>query len=346
MKVVRWGIIGCGDVTEKKSGPGFQKAVGSELVAVMRRNGTLAADYARRHGVPRWYDDADRLMNDPEVDAIYIATPPSSHRDYTLRAAAAGKPVYVEKPMSLGPEQSTEMIEACRSAGVPLFVAYYRRAMPKYLRVVDLIQNGTIGNVRCVELAMFQSLRERDRDPAQRAWRVDPAVSGGGLLLDVGSHALDLLDLLLGPIEPSSVVGRATNLGDAYDAEDTVTGIWRHASGPHGRVVYGTGLWCFCADRDEDSVTVIGDTGRLRFSVLDVAAPIIVEASSGTGGTAGRTVVEVPPPEHVQQPLIQTAVNELRGAGVCPSTGESALRTDLVMARLRASERVADTRSN
>lgn len=333
MKGIRWGIIGCGDVTEKKSGPGFQKADGSELIAVMRRNGELAADYARRHGVPRWYDDADRLIGDPEVDAVYIATPPNSHREYTLRAAAAGKPVYVEKPMSLGPEQSTEMMEACRSAGVPLFVAYYRRAMPKYLQVDELIQAGTIGSVRCVEVTMFQSLRDRDRDPAQRAWRVDPAVSGGGLLLDVGSHALDLLDLLLGPIELASVVGRSANLGGAYEAEDTVTGMWRHAPGVHG-----TGLWCFCADRDEDSVTIIGDRGRLSFSVLDVAAPIIVEAAVGTGDASGRTVIEVPPPEHVQQPLIQTAVNELRGVGICPSTGESALRTDLVMARLRASE--------
>src|SRR5213592_2609043 len=97
--VVRWGIIGCGDVTEVKSGPGFQKAERSSLVAVMRRNGALAADYSRRHGVPKWYDDADALIADPEVDVVYVATPPSSHMDYALRVARAGKPVYVEKPM-------------------------------------------------------------------------------------------------------------------------------------------------------------------------------------------------------------------------------------------------------
>ena len=88
---VRWGIIGVGDVTERKSGPGFQQAERSELVAVMRRRGDLAADYARRHDVPRWYDDADELINDPDVDAVYIATPPDSHkrvRESVLRRQA------------------------------------------------------------------------------------------------------------------------------------------------------------------------------------------------------------------------------------------------------------------
>jgi predicted dehydrogenase len=116
MERVRWGIIGVGDVTERKSGPGFQQAERSELVAVMRRTGELAADYARRHGVPRWYDDADALIADPEVDAVYVATPPDTHRHYALRAAAAGKPVYVEKPMARTADECNEMIEACEAA--------------------------------------------------------------------------------------------------------------------------------------------------------------------------------------------------------------------------------------
>ena len=110
MERVRWGIIGVGNVTERKSGPGFQQAERSELVAVMRRNGDLAADYARRNGVPRWYDDADKLINDDEVDAVYIATPPDSHRDYAVRVANAGKPVYVEKPMARTHAECQEML--------------------------------------------------------------------------------------------------------------------------------------------------------------------------------------------------------------------------------------------
>ena len=99
-KEIAWGIIGVGDVCEIKSGPAFNSIEGSKLVAVMRRNAALAQDYAQRHSVPKWYDDADALINDPEINAIYIATPPDTHQFYTLKAAKAHKIVYVEKPMA------------------------------------------------------------------------------------------------------------------------------------------------------------------------------------------------------------------------------------------------------
>ena len=150
MKMVRWGIIGVGSVTERKSGPGFQQAERSELVAVMRRNGDLAADYARRHNVPHWYDDADELINDPAVDAVYVATPPDSHREYVIRVAQAGKPVYVEKPMARTALECEDMISACEEAGVGLFVAYYRRAMPRFATVKELLGSGRIGQLRSV----------------------------------------------------------------------------------------------------------------------------------------------------------------------------------------------------
>ena len=135
MKTIRWGIIGCGDVTEVKSGPGFQNSKNSQLVAVMRRSGALAKDYALRHNVPKWYDDAQKLINDPDVDAVYIATPPAFHKEYTLKCAQAGKPVYVEKPMARNFEECMAMIEACENAGVPLFIAYYRRALDRFNKV-------------------------------------------------------------------------------------------------------------------------------------------------------------------------------------------------------------------
>src|SRR5690625_1222950 len=137
METVRWGIIGVGHVTEVKSGPGFQQAERSELVAVMRRHGERAADYARRHGVPRWYDDADALIADPEVDAVYIATPPDSHAEYAVRVLEAGKPVYVEKPMARTAAECEQMLSASRRSGLPVFVAYYRRAMPRFVKVKE-----------------------------------------------------------------------------------------------------------------------------------------------------------------------------------------------------------------
>ena len=138
MSAVRWGIIGCGNVTEYKSGPAFQKIRNSELVAVMRRNGKLARNYAYRHHVPKWYDDADKLIDDPDINAVYIATPPSSHLEYALRLIKAGKPVYVEKPMARSFAECQQMLQASATADIPLFVAYYRRALPRFLKIKEI----------------------------------------------------------------------------------------------------------------------------------------------------------------------------------------------------------------
>src|SRR5262249_27928472 len=145
MDIVRWGIVGCGDVTEVKSGPGFQKARDSALVAVMRRDAAKAADFAKRHNVPRWYADADQLIGDPEVDAVYIATPPGTHEFYAMKVLAAGKPCYIEKPMSRNAAEARRITDAFAKKGIPLFVAYYRRAMPRYEKVRDLLKLGVLG---------------------------------------------------------------------------------------------------------------------------------------------------------------------------------------------------------
>ena len=152
MRTVRWGIVGCGDVTEVKSGPGFQKADNSALVAVMRRDLAKAEDYARRHGVPRVHASAQALIDDPTVDAVYVATPPSSHCEIALAAAAAGKPCLVEKPMALDHDECLRMVDAFRMARVPLWVAYYRRALPRFLLVRQLLRDGAIGQPTSVHV--------------------------------------------------------------------------------------------------------------------------------------------------------------------------------------------------
>lgn len=314
MKTIRWGIIGCGNVTEVKSGPGFQLAEHSELVAVIRRNGHLAEDYAKRHGVPRWYDDADRLIADPEVDAVYVATPPDSHLEYAARAAAAGKPVYVEKPMALNYAQCEAMLDACRTSGVPLFVAYYRRALPRFLHIKRLIEDGAIGHVRFVHTRQTKKLTERaDALP----WRLDPSVSGGGYFFDLASHTLDVLDFLLGPIRSAS--GQASNLGGAYTTEDTVSGVYEFESG-----VQGTGTWCFCGYENVDVNEIVGDLGKLTFSTFG-HEPIVQTTAAGV------TAHPFEAPKHIQQPLIQTIVHDLLGLGKCASTGASAARTSRIM---------------
>ena len=260
MKTIRWGMIGCGDVTEKKSGPGFAKAANSQLVAVMRRNGALAADYARRHGVTRWHDDADAIIGARDIDAVYIATLTDTHREYALRCAAAGKPVYVEKPMGMNHAECLDMIAACRVAGVPLWVGYYRRALPRFLAVRDLVAGGAIGSVRMVLSRQFQRLPGPEAFAAGAVpWRVDPALSGGGFFFEAACHTLDFLDFLFGPI--NDVRAFAANQAGAYRAEDIVAATYRFASG-----VYGSGTWCYTADFDDEYNEIIGATGRIRFS--------------------------------------------------------------------------------
>ena len=317
---IHWGIIGCGDATEVKSGPGFQKAAQSELVAVMRRQGDLARDYARRHQVPKWYDDAGALIGDPQVDAVYVATPPAFHKSYTIQCARAGKPVYVEKPMAMNHGECLEMIRACEQAKVPLFVAYYRRALPRFLKIRELLEAGAIGEVRSVTVNYFRKPLKLESEVNELPWRVVPELSGGGLLLDVGSHTLDILDFLLGPVR--EVKGFAANQAYQYQAEDLVTGGFVFESGAQGM-----GTWCFSAYDNCDLNEIIGSKGKLSFSTFG-SEPIVL--------TTERERIEFPieNPPHIQQPLIQTIVKELNGDGICPSHGDSAARTSWVMDQL------------
>jgi predicted dehydrogenase len=309
--LVRWGIIGCGDVTEVKSGPGFRLAEGSRLVAVMRRNGALAADYARRHGVPRWYDNAAALIADPEVDAVYIATPPDSHEQYALQVAAAGKPAYVEKPMARSTAECDRMIAAFSERGLPLYVAYYRRALPRFLQVKRWLEEEAIGRITSTDYH-FDSPSHR----GAAGWRTDVRTAGAGLFLDLGSHALDLIDFLVGPLQ--NYAGLARNVATAQDAEDSV--ILHFTAG--GAV--GVASWNFASGVARDVCRITGTEGIIEYSVFD-QSPIRL-----TRGQE-KTLLEISHPAHVQQPLIQSVVNELLGRTSCPSTAHSARRTSAVM---------------
>lgn len=321
MRTIRWGMIGCGNVAEVKSGPGFQKANHSRLTAVMRRTGALAKDYAQRHGAPKWYDNAEALIEDPEVDAVYIATPPAFHKAYTLMSAQARKPVYVEKPMALNFEECQMMITACRAAGVPLFVAYYRRALPRFLKVKELLDARAIGEVRFVTMTLRRPLAADELTLHTLPWRVIPEIAGGGRFVDLASHMLDLLDYLLGPIR--HVHGFASNQARRYPAEDIVTGAFVFESGVHG-----VGSWCFTGYDRWEQTEIVGTEGKIAYTIFD-DRPILLTTSQGS------TPFSFTSPPHIQQPLIQTVVDALNRVGVCPSTGESAARTSWVMDQMR-----------
>jgi 1,5-anhydro-D-fructose reductase (1,5-anhydro-D-mannitol-forming) len=319
MDHIRWGVIGCGDVTEVKSGPALQKAERSSLVAVMRRDAAKAADYARRHGVPRSYDSAAALIADPEVDAVYVATPPSSHLELARRVADAGKPCLVEKPMAIDHAECVRMVEAFEARGVPLFVAYYRRALPRFLEARRLLQSGAIGTATSAHIFQYNRLLTGEE---ARAWRVDPAIAGGGLFLDLASHGLDLLDFLLGPITEASAV--ALNTGGSYRAEDLVTACFRFESG-----AAGTGVWNFNADRSADGIVVTGTAGELRMPVF-TDAPLVLRVGER------EDVLPFRNPPHVHQPLVQTIVDELLGRARCESPGRTGARASWVMDRCLA----------
>jgi len=316
-KIVRWGILGCGDVAEVKSGPAFQKARHSKLVAVMRRDAGKARAFAERHGVPRWYSEAELLIADPEVDMVYVATPPSSHREHVLACARAAKPVYVEKPMARNYRECLDMIAGCRDAGVPLFVAYYRRALPKFLKVKEWIDSGAIGVLRYVTTRMERGPRPEDLNRDGLPWRVVPEISGGGYFHDLACHTLDLLDFFLGPVLRAR--GFAANLGGHYPAEDTVGCTLEFTGG-----VLGSGLWCFVSGVDGDRTDIVGSRGRISFSTFG-DGPVTLFTSGGN------EMFSVDPPTHIQQPMIQCIVDARLGYGTLPSTGETASRTSRVM---------------
>ena len=316
---VLWGIIGCGNVTELKSGPAFNKVEHSGLVAVMRRNATLAEDYAHRHGVPKWYSDASQLINDPEVNAVYIATPPDTHASYAIQALKAGKPVYVEKPMARNYQECKEMIRVSEETGMPLFVAYYRRTLPAFLKVKELVENGIIGKPLTVNIRLHKSSGEKDQFPEMQSWHVDPEIAGGGYFFDLASHQLDYLDFVFGPVV--QVYGMAVNQAGYYKAEDTVTGTFRFENG-----VIGTGSWCFAVSKgsEEDIIEISGTRGKLTFSSFQ-HGDVVLTTPEGTVNFSFQN------PENIQHYMIQQVVNELRGDGKCVSTGKTAARTSAVL---------------
>jgi len=315
MGTVRWGILGCGDVTEVKSGPGFQKAGGSSLVAVMRRDLSKAQDYAQRHGVPRAYARAADLIEDPAVDAVYIATPPSSHCELALAVAAAGKPCLVEKPMAMNHGECLRMVDAFASRGVPLWVAYYRRALDRFLLVRELLTNGAIGTLTSVHVNVTKPLATTEITN----WRFDPAIAGAGLLFDLASHCVDLLDFLVGPI--AGVAGFPINTAGAYGAEDVTAAAFAFDSS-----VVGTGIWNFNAGASVDTMTFTGSKGTLE-------TPIFSDTDVVVRSGDREQVHRVRNPPHVHQPLIQSIVDELAGRGRCASTGESGARASWVLDR-------------
>ncbi|MEO6914588.1 MAG: Gfo/Idh/MocA family oxidoreductase [Chitinophagaceae bacterium] len=307
MENIVWGIIGCGDVTEVKSGPAFGKVEGSSIGAVMRRDAAKAEDYAKRHKIKKWYADAADLINDPLINAIYIATPPSSHEKYTIAAIYAGKPVYVEKPMSISQSSCQKMAEAAEAKQVKVSIAHYRRFLPLYLKVKELIAAGAIGKISFVSLNLWQAAKP---GKVNSNWRVDPTVSGGGVFHDLAPHQLDIIRFLFGPVETAD--GYAANQSGLNNSDDIVNGKIVFANG-----VLFTGLWCFNVPESSatDRCEIVGSKGSIRFAFFGAAELVVI-----IDGQTHRFDFVNPP--HVQQPMIEQVVNYFldKGPNPCPAS--------------------------
>ncbi|MDQ1143074.1 Gfo/Idh/MocA family protein [Pedobacter agri] len=314
MNTIKWGIIGCGDVTEVKSGPAFNKVPNSSLVAVMRRDAVKAEDYAQRHHVPKWYDDASALINDPEVNAIYIATPPLQHEEYTLQSLAAGKPVYVEKPMALNSDAAERMAGAAEQYGVKLCVAHYRREQPLFLKIKKLLEEKAIGDIRFVDLKMLQSKKTDVIAKSEHNWRLDPGIAGGGLFHDLAPHQLDLMLYFFG--NPIKSHGVSLNQATVEGVDDLVSG---HILFDTGVIFNGT--WCFTVAEGEtkDSCEIYGSKGKISFPMFGHQIKIITDGQEET--------IDFAPLAHVEQPMIEKVVSYFLGLSENPCSGKEAVKT-------------------
>jgi len=322
MKLISWGFIGCGEVTEIKSGPAFNDVNGSHIEAVMSRSEARARSYAERHHVPKWYTDAQELIDDPDVNAIYIATPPSSHATFAIMAMRAGKPVYVEKPLASNYDDCVRVNYISEQTGVPCYVAYYRRYLPYFQKVKSIIDKGILGTIIDVNIRYSVPPREMDYDKDNLPWRLNAEIAGGGYFYDMAAHQLDLLQHFFGVIVKAH--GYYSNRAHLYDVEDTVSACFKFENG-----LVGSGSWCFVGHESaqEDCIDIVGEKGIVSFSVFNYA-PIRLMTSEGT------TSIEVENPSYVQLPLIRSVIEDLQGFGLCTCNSVSATPVNWVMDRI------------
>lgn len=310
---VRWGIIGCGDVCEIKSGPAFSKVANSRLAAVMRRDKEKAKNFAKRHNVPKFYTDAQQLIDDPEINAVYIATPPAQHEEYTLAAIKAGKPTYIEKPLTINAGSCQRMIDASIHYQIPTTGAYYRRALPLFTKVKSLLEEKKIGNVRMVTINLYQSPTKNTIAKTDDNWRVNPVLSGGGYFHDLAPHQLDLMYWYFG--KPNSVRGQSFNQENKYNAPDltNLEAIFQDN-------IFLSGTWSFNVHESavEDTCQIIGDKGLIKFSFfqlknLEVLTSVENESLTFTN------------PINIQQPMIEKVVRYFKGESENPCSLEETL---------------------
>lgn len=312
MDKIKWGIIGCGDVAEVKSGPAFKLVKNSSLVSVMRRNKEKVIDFAKRHNVPLWTTNPKDILNNVDINAIYIATPPSTHLEYALKALEYNKNVYLEKPMALNSEEAAQICQALKNSKGKLTVAHYRRKLPAFLKVEELLKKEIIGTVTHADITVLQPKSSKIIANSEESWRLNPKISGGGYFYDIAPHQIDLMLHYFGTIEASS--GYSKESENNSNVQDTVNGIILFKSGVQFR-----GIWNFTASElnKKDSCTIYGLNGKIQFSFYGDS--VSLESSNGI------ETFTFPNTKHVQQPMIQATVDYFLKKGENPCSADEGL---------------------
>lgn len=315
---IRWGLIGCGDVVEKKSGPAFHRVPNSSLLAVMRRNLNKAADFALRFDVPKYYGDAQLLIDDPEIHAVYVATPPSTHEAYAIAALRAGKHVYLEKPMAMNSQGAKRILHAASCNSGKLVVAHYRRELPAFIKVKRLLEEGRIGRPLIADIRILQPVKSDIVAITEANWRLNPTIAGGGLFHDLAPHHLDLMLHFFGEVDTTA--GHAFNQVRLSEADDLVAGLIKFKNG-----VSFNGLWAFAVPAKEamDSCEIIGAKGKIFFSFFGNQVSL--------SNDEGDETFVFQNPEFVQQPMIAKVVQYFLGRGKNPCSATDAVKVMEVM---------------
>jgi len=284
---IGWGIIGCGDVVLRKSGAALSAAPGGRLVAIMRRDPVKLREAAQRLKAPVATTDAAEVIAHPEVDAVYIATPPQDQLGYALAVARAGKACLVEKPAGRSDRELEQMMQAFAQAGAPLYVSYYRRHLARSAAVKDILRSGRLGPLVSVNYRLAKV-------PRDATWRLS-AQSGGGLFHDLAGHVLDLFDDWFGPLELTGA--SAGNVLAGHETEDAVSLSFRAADG-----LVGAASWDFAAAEACDELVIEGLLGSLRLAAMSTTGPVLL-------------AVKPPPTEAVAKSLGARLLARLHGRG-------------------------------
>lgn len=318
MNKVAWGIIGVGNVCEVKSAPAMYKLENSTLEIVMRRDANKAKDYAQRHNIQNWTTDADEVINHPNVNAVYIATPPKYHKAYALKVAAAGKACYIEKPMAITHQECLEITKAFHNKNLPLFIAYYRTCLPNFLKVKELIQQNTIGTILHINLNLTKPLDTINADYASKNWRVNPKIAGDGYFYDLGSHQLNILEFLFGDI--ATVQGIAKNQANIYQSNDVVTAniLFKNNIIANCFWAFNTGI-----SQKKDQLIIHGTQGSIELACFNDSPILITDKNNNT------IRYNIPYPEHVQMPIINSINKDiLNNTQHTYSTGKIGMKTN------------------